>query len=589
MKYKSGEEFLNKLYNDMHMSDVVSHTALKSDTPTEKIERYLLRLEKAHNTAKTNEHKMKLLKEFYYDKYVIKELPDNYIKLQQKIAREEGNGTIDITEDKREEMLETIIKDQEGSLSHIIDYLTSDDVIYPMWFSNYVFQGILKLGKYDKEKGEFLKRTKSTTEPFLDINSEILAKMYDILSHEIGKDDLTEKEEEILKQGESFSKLYLYYLNKMGIREINEETDGIWKKYEQGGNYQELLESLQEKNTGWCTAGEQTCKRQLANGDFYIYYTKDKNGEYTDPRIAIRMDGKNRIKEVRGVGYKQNLEENMIDIADKKLDEFPDKEMYQKKVHDMRLLTEIDEKTENGIELTKDELKFLYELDNKIDGFGFKKDPRIEEIKSKRNKKKDTADIYGVKENQVATSLEDFESNDIVVYLGKLEIKDEKVPSSFKNLKVITGTAGFSSLKDATGLNSLQIIRGDASFSSLEDATDLSSLQIIRGDAYFESLEDSTGLSSLKSIGANAMFPSLEDAKGLSSLQSIGELACFTFLKDATGLSNLQFVSYFYSNYLKDATPLKNCNRYPEINKQVEKNIMLRYNKNTSKKTGPHK
>lgn len=45
MKYKNGNEFLNSLYQDMHMEDVIMHTADKSDSPTEKIGKYLDSLE----------------------------------------------------------------------------------------------------------------------------------------------------------------------------------------------------------------------------------------------------------------------------------------------------------------------------------------------------------------------------------------------------------------------------------------------------------------------------------------------------------------------------------------------------------------
>ena len=40
MKDYSGEAFLNKLYKDLHMSDVVMHTANSSDNPSEKISKY---------------------------------------------------------------------------------------------------------------------------------------------------------------------------------------------------------------------------------------------------------------------------------------------------------------------------------------------------------------------------------------------------------------------------------------------------------------------------------------------------------------------------------------------------------------------
>ena len=51
----------------------------------------------------------------------------------------------------------------------------------------------------------------------------------------------------------------------------------------------------------------------------------------------------------------------------------------------MQLLTTIHNKVQKGFELNAEELKFLYETDNQIEGFGYWKDPRIAEIKSKRN------------------------------------------------------------------------------------------------------------------------------------------------------------------------------------------------------------
>ena len=61
----------------------------------------------------------------------------------------------------------------------------------------------------------------------------------------------------------------------------------------------ETFQSLEGKGTGWCTAGHSTAQTQVESGDFYVYYTNDSNGEPTQPRLAIRMDGDNRIGEVR--------------------------------------------------------------------------------------------------------------------------------------------------------------------------------------------------------------------------------------------------------------------------------------------------
>ena len=57
----------------------------------------------------------------------------------------------------------------------------------------------------------------------------------------------------------------------------------------------------------------------------------DENGEYKNPRIAIRMNGENEIGEIRGTSKNQNLEPNMEPILNKKLEEFPDKDNIKRK------------------------------------------------------------------------------------------------------------------------------------------------------------------------------------------------------------------------------------------------------------------
>lgn len=541
MKYKNGEEFLNSLYNNMHMEDAVMHTAEKSDSPTEKISKYLERLERTHDIAKDNPHKMEVLKKFYYDKYVIKELPESYINLQKKIARERGYGDVTVTDEMKEEMLSNVQKEQEKSLDMWIDYLTSDDAMYPMWFKHYAFRGMLKLNKIDKEKGEFGRRSKTTTEPYVELNREVLARVYDTLVKEIGtNEEISEEASKALENGESFKKLYEYYLTDTGYVNRDNDTDGLWVKYDQGSDYKPLWESLQGKNTGWCTAGEETAKTQLSNGDFYVYYTKDNDGKYKEPRIAIRMDGKSNIGEVRGVGERQNLEGCMTPIAEEKLNEFPDKDKYLKKVNDMKLLTEIDNKVNKNIELNKEDLRFLYEIDSKIEGFGYDNDPRIKEIRDKRNNKKDLAFVFGCKEENIGTKLSDFESNDIICFYGDLKFTGANLTDNFRNLQYIIGDAYFNNLISARGLEKLQNIGGDGNFRSLTNSEGLENLQNIDGDVVFLILTSAKGLENLQNISKNAYFNSLTSAKGLNNLQNIGGNGNFKSLTSAEGLENLQ-------------------------------------------------
>ena len=497
MKYKNGEEILNKSYREMHISNEVMHKADPSDAPEEKIRKYISRLEHAHELSKKSEHSLKTLKKFYYDKYLIKELPESYVNLQKKIARKEGYGDISVSDETKENLLNQVREDQKSILDLWIDYFMSEDAMYPTWFKVYAFKGMLGLGAFNKEKQEFGKRTDKTTSPFIDLNMEVLSKVYDILKGEIGENNLTDEEREILSKGKSFKKLYTYYLINQDSKIINnDETEGIWIKYDMGSDYMPLWESLQGKNTGWCTAGKETAKTQLENGDFYIYYTKNENGEYKNPRIAIRMDGTNKIGEVRGTSKNQNLESNMEPILDKKLEEFPDKDKYKKKVHDMKLLTLIEEKHKNNQELSLYDLKFLYEVDSEIKGFGYKKDPRIEEIISKRDKRKDFAFAYGVNEDEIAFSKEEWEEN-----------KDR--------IKVYYGVLYLNSLIRAEGLVLPDIINGSLFLNSLTSAKGLVLPNTINGNLFLNRLTSAEGLVLPDTINGSLDLDSLTSAKGL--------------------------------------------------------------------------
>ena len=539
MKYKNGEEFLNKLYREMHISNEVMHKSSPSDTPEEKIRKYISRLEHAHELSKKSEHSLKILKKFYYDKYLIKELPESYINLQKKIAREKGHGDVSVSDRMKENMLNQVREDQKSTLDLWIDYFMSEDAMYPTWFKVYAFKGMLGLSTFDKEKQEFGKRTDKTTSPFIDLNMEALSKVYDILKGEIGENNLNDEEIEVLSKGESFKELYTYYLTNQDSKIINnDETEGIWIKYNMGSDYMPLWESLQGKNTGWCTAGKETAKTQLKGGDFYIYYTKDENNEYKNPRIAIRMNGKNEICEVRGTSKNQNLESNMEPILDKKLEEFPDKDKYKKKVHDMKFLTLIEEKQKNNLELSLDDLKFLYEVDSKIEGFGYQDDPRIEEIIFKRDKRKDIAFVYGINENEIAFSEEEWKENKdrIKVYYDNLYLNSLTSAEGLKLPDIINGDLDLSSLTSARGLKLPDTVNGYLDLSSLTSARGLKLPNTIKGTLDLSSLTSAEGLKLPDTINGDLYLGSLTRADGLKLPSTITGYLYLNNITSAEGL-----------------------------------------------------
>ena len=379
---EAGIKFLDKLYANLYMSDVVQHTKDNKDNRYEAIGKYLDRLERIHSKADT-ESKKNHLKRLYFDKYVIK--------------KENIPNGLDSTQ---------IINSQQKRLSMWIDYLSDPNTVYPMWAKYWAFQGMLKMGSYDDIKGIYLTRNKKTIAPFIEPNPEIIAKSIETIMKLVNNEEISEDIEERLSKTDSFSKIYTTFEKKWKSTITNkaDSNDGIWIKYNQGSKADaiKLSKSLENKNTGWCTTSENMAIKQLCGsydddapngGDFYVYYTKDEHGKYIMPRIAIRLINHDRIGEIRGILEGQNVEESMTKVLEQKLlsmnnisQEDIDKNL--KIIEDLRELTLIGIKTERNEKLTDQELDNLY---TKEYGFGFANDPKVDKIIEKRNYESDYA------------------------------------------------------------------------------------------------------------------------------------------------------------------------------------------------------
>ena len=539
-------DIISKMYKDLHNSERVLHVSKESDKKRERLLNYFNRLEKIHKRVSESKNKSdeKLLKGFYYDLYVIKpeDIPESYFQNQVKLARERGYGNIRLTNEDRKRMTDQVIEDQKHSLDKWIEYFLYDEESksYEMWEKYWVFQGLQNLGKYDKKTYKFSKRDKTTVYPFPPVEREFIFTTLHLMEDYI-KDKKGDEEIKSALGSGNFKMLYEYVIKQSMLKDKlqSNTTSGKWVKYEQGSDYNILRDSLQGYYTGWCTAaGENFAKSQLANGDFYVYYSLDNNGEAKVPRIAIRMDGNNKIEEIRGIANKQNMEPEMMPILEKKLKEFPDRDKYLKKEHDMKLLTLIDKKVNNNIELTLNELKFLYEINSKIEGFGYGKDPRIKEIKSKRNIKRDYSIILNIKEEDVALSQEEWKQNP-----NKFKILDSDLylrhlvkPNGLVLPHHINGSLSLSNLTSADGLVLPQNIGGDLLLWSLTSAEGLVLPQSVGGDLHLWSLTSAEGLVLPQSVGGNLELTRLNSAEDLVLPQNIGGDLYLWSLTSAEGL-----------------------------------------------------
>ena len=539
-------DMISKVYTNLHNSDRVLRASNVSDKKRERLLKYFERLEELHN--KVSETKSvngeKLLKSFYYDLYVIKpeNIPDAYFQNQVRLARERGYGNIELTEEDKRRMTEEVIDDQRKSLDKWIEYFLYDEESksYGMWEKYWVFQGLQNLGKYDKETGKFSKRDKTTVYPFPPVEREYifttLKLMEDFLKDKKGEEDI----KQALSTG-NFKLLYEYVIKQSFLKGEHQSNndDGKWIKYEQGSDYNILRDSLQGYYTGWCTAaGENFAKDQLAGGDFYVYYSLDKNGEAKVPRIAIRMNGKTKIGEIRGIADNQNMEPEMMSILEEKLKEFPDRDKYLKKENDMKLLTLIDKKVNDNIDLTLEELKFLYEIDGQIIGFGYGKDPRIEEIKRKRNERRDYSLIFNVKEEEVALSQKEWLNNPkkFKALPGNIDLGSLTSADGLILPQHIGGYIDLRSLTSADGLILPQHIGGYINLSSLTSADGLVLPQHVGGNIFLRHLTSADGLVLPQHVGGDIYLSSLASADGLVLPESIGGGIDLSSLTSADGL-----------------------------------------------------
>lgn len=473
-----GPDFLKQKYNNLHTSPEVEsaaesterHTKERvSQSPNLRIQNYLDRLEHLALDPKKGQKRknmpdgsnrpraLSLLREMVMNEYVRpnkEKLAEGAAMVEERAARQMG---IDMQygAEQLEERGEIAVKDLEGSLDQWISYLSDLNEPYPTWFRYYAFRNILELGEYDKDKQELPKRTAGTNRLFPDIDRGALARIQDIIecskdpnalerfrqaqkTTDTPEEELLTKEKAKTFSNLSFAKQYVESIKQAGeiTPEMREETKGKWIKYGQDSDPTALWASLQNKGTAWCTKGFATALTQLKGGDFYVYYTLDKQGEPKIPRIAIRMQDGN-ISEARGVAdSQQNLEGNMIDIAEEKMKELPGKERYQKISKDMKEMTRLSKKQEKSEPLAKDELVFLYELNSPIEGFGYNKDPRIDELKELRNAEEDMLIIFECTKEEVAHTAEEVTEN-TKAYLGKWNVGVFNKIKNFPNIQYL--------------------------------------------------------------------------------------------------------------------------------------------------------
>lgn len=537
--------------------------------PTDKVQAWIQYLEKISSKAQTNQRVRKVVYEALYAQFVIKpeHVPESYFEFQKKLARERGHGQVEVSQDQRLQLIDTLIVEQKRSLDLWIDYILSpDSAMYPMWTKYWMLNGMAKLSKFNPENGTFGNRSKETVTPFPELNREALAYSVDALIKRVEGRDLSSIQDPKLIEllpGTQFGKMYAHALLKAGAGYDRKfpTNEGRWIVYKQGTDHLPLVKSLEGRNTGWCTVGEATAKSQLSRGDFYVYYSLDAQGSPSIPRVAIRMQGK-EISEVRGVAESQNLDRQISEsgIVNSKLKEFgAQADIYTEKELHMRKLTAIDHKSRLGQDLSREEVLFLYEVNGPIKNFGHQKDPRIEEIKLLRDRKSDIAVLFDGKyrKEEISLTAEEALNGKSKLHYGDLDLSNLTSAKGLKLPETVVGNLYLDGLTSGEGVRLPETVHGLISMASLRSSPGLILPKIVDGGIILEGLKTAQGikfpdmtselnLSGLTSaiglelpkvINGNLSLTSLSSAQGLKFPESIQGGLYLSGLTSAQGLT----------------------------------------------------
>ena len=329
------------------------------------------------------------------------DIPEHYWQYLEKQAREEGLGII-IDDDKAHEIVNSLQNIQREGLENWSSYFEATEEQYPTWFVVHALDNVVRLADFDQEKKTYRRRSNGTVAPFPPLNPEALAYTYGAISGVYGDSSVPvdSTTEQLVKDG-NFNKIYSHFMLEtklsLPLPEKQEDVRGEWLYYTP--NDVPAIASAAE-GTGWCIADQAMATTYTEKeGSFYFFHLQDEEtGILSKSAVAsIRMvDG--NVAEVSGTkGHPhQALEDVLVDEVTDKVFSLEGGAEYYSAMLDKKKIIEMDEKFQDGIPFTIEELRFLYEIDRPIGSLNNYPDVRLNEFrKQSSDHKYQFAQLFG--------------------------------------------------------------------------------------------------------------------------------------------------------------------------------------------------
>jgi hypothetical protein len=438
---------------------------------------------------------------------------------------------------------------QKETLAQWVSYLEQSD--YDPAFKFLMLDAVVT-SNYDYKLEKYFKRNSTTIRNMAPFDAGTLAELY----------GMTENKE-LLK---TYAEIQADNASRVVKANMMKSTkDGKWLKFAGGNNVSEAEREVNAnalsqlvQNTFWCT--KTNAKSQLDGGDFYVYVT-----EGTDmrpiPRIAVRMDGSD-VGELRGnASSKQDLEPEMLPVAEKFLkEEIPggsgqkwlDSIAFNKKAKAFAESIDGSTLSMNMInefaKLSSESAK--YNVDYGRNGFI----ERIEEsIKAKVKAGDVTSDLDGAIETRLrdATPRTKIFIGDAgrMFYNGLINVEiiigdttintEEAVPSS---LRVITGNLNLGD--GIKSLSNIEAVGGEVNFGgSFNSLEDIGKIEAINNKYAFSPPNRIKRFDYLKTISTHLYIGPTSYLESLGSLEVVNGSLLVDSLSDLNSLGNLKSVS----------------------------------------------
>lgn len=277
-------------------------------------------------------------------------------------------------------------------------------------------------------------------------------------------------------------------------------NNGLWVAYNNANDYIKLYDSVKNVDAYWKINNLDNAKYFLASNNVHIYYTRDNDGAYSIPRICIVVSKSNRVSFAWGIAPGENIEPELLDVIDKKLDEINDKKyLHKQRISDMKLLSSIQDKTQREEELSIEEIKFLYEFDREIKCFGFSKDSRIAELRKVRDAAKDMNKVFRSMDNYEGDLIFNFPS-----YADGLEF-----PKNIKGNFVLNKVSTLKNCKLP------EYVEGDICFPKIKKLKNVIFTEKVLGDVGLENLKQADHVVFPEYIGGSFNAGELETTKSV--------------------------------------------------------------------------